>query len=65
MSAGQSPLIVVPRSGDAIEVELELGNESTFAALLAGSTVHVYDRSANQTIPLEGARLRAIGERRL
>ena len=34
---------------------------SSFAALLVESTVHVYDRAANDTVTLDGARLRSIG----
>ena len=35
--------------------------DSTFAALLVGPVVEVYDRAGDRTIALDGARIRAIG----
>ncbi len=36
-------------------------DDSTFAALLVGSIVHVYDRAADDVVELDGPRIRAIG----
>jgi hypothetical protein len=56
------------RTGDATFVEAHTDDqplvwnaESTFAALLVGTVVEVYDRAGDRTIELDGARVRAIG----
>ena len=61
-------VLVDIRTGDVTFVDahtedqpLVWNADSTFAALLVGPAVEVYDRAGDRTIELAGARIRAIG----
>jgi hypothetical protein len=47
--------------GHTADQPLVWNADSTFAALLVGPAVEVYDRAGDRTIELDGARIRAIG----
>jgi hypothetical protein len=72
LSGGLEPtmqtVLVDIRTGDVTFVDAHVDDqpvvwnaESTFAALLVGPVVEIYDRAGDRTVGLDGARIRAIG----
>ena len=49
--------------GLTVEQPVVWNGESTFAALLVGANVHVFDRELQLTVPLDGVKFRSIGTR--